>query len=169
MPSIRLAGDNDAGPIAEIYNHYIQHSVATFEEQLVAAEEIGQRIESVKKNGLPWLVAEEQGDIVGYSYASPFHPRVGYRHSVEISVYLKDGLQSRGLGAALYRELFRRLDSGSIHMLIACISQPNVASVALHEKLGMKKTAHFNEVGRKFDRWIDVGYWQMPFSQINSA
>jgi L-amino acid N-acyltransferase YncA len=169
VPSIRPAGDRDATPIAGIYNHYIQHSIATFEEQPVTAEVIRQRVESVKRRGLPWLVAEEQGDIVGYSYASPFHPRVGYRHSIEISVYLKDGLQSRGLGAALYRELFSQLNLGSIHMLIACISLPNEPSVALHEKLGMKKTAHFNEVGRKFDRWIDVGYWQMPLSQISSA
>jgi L-amino acid N-acyltransferase YncA len=169
MPNIRPVGDHDAAPIAGIYNHYIQHSIATFEEQPVAAEVIRQRVESVKKSGLPWLVAEEQGEIVGYAYASPFHPRVGYRHSVEISVYLKNGLQSRGLGAALYRELFSQLNPSSIHMLIACISLPNEPSVALHEKLGMKKTAHFIEVGRKFDRWIDVGYWQMPLSPISSA
>ena len=95
----------------------------------------------------------------GYAYAAPWRARAAYRHSVETSIYLAPGAGGRGLGARLYRALFAALPS-HVHAAIGGVSLPNPASVALHERLGFRKVAHFREVGRKFGRWIDVGYWQ---------
>jgi L-amino acid N-acyltransferase YncA len=99
--------------------------------------------------------------IVGYAYASKWRARFGYRHSVESSVYLAPDQQRRGLGGMLYRRLLARLREQGCHAVMGGIALPNPGSVALHEKLGFEQVAHFREVGRKFDRWVDVSYWQM--------
>ena len=153
--------DADAGKIAEIYNHYIAHSVITFEEVEVAAPEILRRIEKTRHADHPWLVAEENQSLIGYAYACQWHERSAYRHTVEISIYLSHIVTGRGVGSALYKELFHQLSLRSVHVVIGGIALPNAASAALHEKFGMKKVAHFDAVGYKFDQWIDVGYWQI--------
>mgnify|MGYP001812776637 CR=1 FL=1 len=157
---IRPAIAADAAAIAGIYNHYIAHTVVTFEEDPVSGGEIAARIGETGEAGLPWLVAEEGGAVVGYAYASKWKGRCAYRYSVEVTVYLAPGSDGRGLGTSLYRELFDRLRQCGMHTAMGGISLPNPASVALHEKFGMEKVAHFREVGFKFDRWVDVGYWQ---------
>ncbi len=160
MEPIRPAAPSDAAAIAEIYNHYVTQTVVTFEEVPVAAAEIARRIEEVRSASLPWLVAEEASQIVGYAYATPWKARSGYRFSAEITVYLAPGQSGRGLGSQLYDQLFPLLRARRIHAVMGGIALPNEASVALHEKFGLRKVAHFKEVGFKFDRWIDVGYWQ---------
>ncbi|SDZ77474.1 arsinothricin resistance N-acetyltransferase ArsN1 family B [Microbulbifer marinus] len=157
---IRFAQPDDAEQIADIYNHYIRNTVATFETEPVSGSEMAGRITDVAANGLPWLVAEGESGISGYAYATPWRSRAAYRRSVEASVYLHTDARGRGLGSILYRALFDELKQRSIHAVICGIALPNTASVALHEKFGMEKVAHFKEVGFKFDRWIDVGYWQ---------
>ena len=124
------------------------------------AAEITQRIAAVLAAGLPYLVAEDDGSVTGYAYATPWRARPAYRSSVETSVYLRDGSHARGTGTALYRALLAQLANSGYHVAIAGIAQPNAASVALHEKLGFMQVALFREVGRKFGRWVDVGYWQ---------
>jgi phosphinothricin acetyltransferase len=109
---------------------------------------------------LPWLVAEDDGRAVGYAYATQWKSRSAYRFAVEITVYLARDHDRRGIGSRLYEELFRLLEAHGIHAVIGGIALPNAASVALHEKFGMKKVAHFVDVGFKFDRWIDVAYWE---------
>src|SRR5262249_51445541 len=140
-------------------------TVATFEEVRVAAEEIARRIEEVRSLSLPWLVAEEAGRLVGYAYATRWRPRSAYRFSVEVTVYVAPGHAARGIGSRLYEELFPILEGGEIHAVMGGIALPNEASVALHEKFGMRKVAHFEEVGFKSGRWIDVGYWLRTFSR----
>lgn len=158
--AIRSAAPADRAAIASIYNHYVVDTIVTFEEEPVAVAEMGRRIDDVQTASLPWLVAEEQGLVKGYAYATKWRPRRGYRYSVEISVYLAPLEIGRGLGSKLYERLFGVLVELGAHAVIGGIALPNDASVALHEKFGMRKVAHFEQVGFKFDRWIDVGYWQ---------
>jgi L-amino acid N-acyltransferase YncA len=132
----------------------------TFEEEPVAESEISRRMEEVRRARLPWLVAERSGAVVGYAYAAPWRPRRGYRFSAEVTVYVAPGEAGRGIGSLLYSDLFDELRKCGVHVALGGIALPNDASVALHEKFGFKKTAHLEEVGFKFDRWIDVGYWQ---------
>jgi phosphinothricin acetyltransferase len=126
---------------------------------------MAQRIRDVQSGGLPWLVLLDGERIVGYAYASKWRARFGYRHSVESSVYLAPEQQRRGLGGMLYRRLLERLREQGCHAVMGGIALPNPGSVALHEKLGFDQVAHFREVGRKFDRWVDVGYWQLTLGQ----
>lgn len=157
---LRPVHADDATAIAAIYNHYVLTSTVSFEEMAVDASEIAQRITGVAAAGLPYLVAEEHGVVLGYAYATPWRVRAAYRHAVETSIYLATGSAGRGTGTALYRALLADLSERGLHLAIGGIAQPNAASVALHEKLGFEKVAHFKEVGCKFGRWIDVAYWQ---------
>jgi len=158
---IRDATSSDAAALAAIYNHYILHSVITFEEAALGVDEMAKRVDKVQSAGHAWLVAEENARIVGYAYAAKWHERAAYRHTVEVSVYLAEDARSRGWGTRLYEALFATLRERSVHVAIGGIALPNAASVAIHEKFGMQKVAHFHQVGYKFGQWIDVGYWQV--------
>ena len=158
---IRAVHAQDASSISAIYNHYIANTVVTFEEEVITASEILKRITKVTADDLPWFVAEdESGNILGYAYATKWRDRFSYRFSVEVTVYLSPEHTSKGLGTKLYQVLFDELKRKKIHCAIGGITLPNEASIALHEKFSMVKVAHFKEVGLKFDRWLDVGYWQ---------
>lgn len=162
---IRAVEAQDAKVISEIYNHYISNTVITFEEETVTPQEIRNRITKVQSDGLPWLIAQDDsGDVLGYAYASKWRERFSYRFSVEVTVYLSKEHGGKGLGTLLYAELFKQLKANNIHSVIGGITLPNAASVAVHEKFGMKKVAHFTEVGFKFEQWLDVGYWQGTLS-----
>lgn len=157
---IRACTAADAAAICAIYNPYIRDTVITFEEAPVATAEMARRIGEVTGR-LPWLVTEEQGAIVGYAYATQWKTRSAYRFSVETTVYVAPGQQRRGLATDLYRELLVQLRRLGVHCAVGGIALPNAASVALHEKLGFKKIGQFVEIGCKFDRWVDVGYWEL--------
>jgi L-amino acid N-acyltransferase YncA len=157
---VRTAEARDAAEIAEIYNHYVTSSVVTFEEEPVSAEEMARRIAEVRAASLPWLVAGEGSRITGYAYAAPWKSRSAYRFSVEVTVYAAAGSAGRGIGSLLYGQLLPILEARNMHAAIGGIALPNEASVALHEKFGFRKVAHFPEVGFKLHRWVDVGYWQ---------
>lgn len=157
---VRPATGSDAPEICSIYNHYVLSTVTTFEESEVSAQEMEARVSEVERSDLPWLVAEHTGEIVGYAYASKWKGRCAYRFAVETTVYLAPGAGGKGIGSKLYQALIDALQEKGFHSVIGGIALPNPASVALHEKLGMEKIAHFREVGFKFDQWIDVGYWQ---------
>jgi len=157
---IRAATAEDAEAIAAIYNHYVLETIVTFEEDPVAPVEMARRIAEVEAGTLPWLVAEEGGQVVGYAYATPWRSRIGYRFSVEVTVYTAPGQEGRGIGSRLYGELLPLLEAKGLHAAMGGIALPNDASIALHEKFGFQKVAHFRQPGIKFGRWIDVGYWQ---------
>lgn len=163
VTTLRAATTADSDAITAIYNHFVTDTVVTFEEDAVTSSEIQRRMESVWSATLPWLVAERHGHVVGYAYATKWKERSGYRFSVEATVYLAPGADGSGVGSALYGMLFPLLQQRGIHAVMGGIALPNDASVALHEKFGMRKVAHFDAVGFKFDRWIDVGYWQRVF------
>jgi len=158
---IRDANQGDSDAIADIYNYYIENTSITFEETPVLGSQMQQRIDDVQGSNLPWLVVLDNEIIVGYAYATKWKDRSAYRFSVEITVYLAHQMRGRGLGKKLYEALFFRLREHVIHTVIGGITLPNPSSVSLHEKVGMKKVAHFEKVGFKFNEWRDVGYWQL--------
>jgi phosphinothricin acetyltransferase len=161
VPCIRPIIDADCEDVARIYNHYIRDTIVTFEEDEITSDDMRARVSNVAARGFPWLVAQRAGRVLGYAYAAPWKQRSAYRFSVESTVYLAADSTGAGLGSSLYAELIRLLRDGEVHAVVGGVSLPNAASIALHEKLGFRKVAHFSEVGRKFDRWIDVGYWQL--------
>lgn len=161
---IRAATMQDAEGVVDIYNYYVTNTVVTFEEEPLSASDFTQRIQDVQSTSFPWLVAEHNGDILGYAYAVPWKNRSAYRFSAEVTIYLHPAHGGRGIGSRLYETLFAILQDRGLHTLMGGIALPNDASVALHEKFGFQKIAHFSEVGFKFDRWIDVGYWQRILS-----
>ncbi len=151
---------SDATQLAEIYNHYIDHSIATFDEQPISAEQMSEKISSICCE-YPWIVYRDGDVIVGYAYASTFKPREAYRFTAETTIYIRDGYQRRGIGVQLYDRLIDMMRERDFHVLTGCISLPNEPSVALHEQMGFRKVGHFTEVGYKFGEWIDVGYWEL--------
>lgn len=159
---VRAATVADAAAVAATYNHYVTASTATFDETPVGVADMAQRI-AVAASAWPWLVAEESGTATGYAYANQYRLRSAYRHTAETTIYLDPGHVGRGTGSALYASLIAALQARGAHSAIAVIALPNAASVALHEKFGFGKVAHFRENGIKFGRWIDVGYWQCVF------
>jgi phosphinothricin acetyltransferase len=157
---VRPAAATDADPIAAIYNHYITQTAVTFEEEPIPAADIARRIAEVQAASLPWLVAERNEAIAGWAYATKWRPRRAYRFSAEVTVYVAPEQGGRGIGSLLYARLLPELRERGVHAAMGGIALPNDASIALHEKFGFRKVAHFEQAGFKFDRWIDVGYWQ---------
>ena len=157
---IRIAKTNDSNAIADIYNYYIDNSVITFETEHISGQAIANRIEEALTQKLPYLVLEEDNKVVGYAYASKWKGRCAYRYTVEVTVYLDHKATGKHYGTTLYQELFNQLKKLGYHAAIGGVSLPNPASIALHEKMGMEKVAHFKETGFKFEQWVDVGYWQ---------
>ena len=157
---IRNASASDAKQICDIYNYYVINSTVTFEEELISTKEMSDRIDKVHSR-LPWLVYEKENEVIGYAYATEWRSRIAYRYSAETTVYLKPGMHGKGIGSLLYKALIETIEPFSIHTLIGGIALPNDSSIALHEKLGFEKVAHFKEVGFKMNKWIDVGYWQL--------
>ena len=158
---IRSVVQSDAGEIALIYNHYVANTHNTFEMEAVPAREMEQRITETLALPLPWLVTETSGKVIGYAYASKWKGRCAYRFTVESTVYMDHAHIGKGLGLRLYSELIGAVRNQSMHSMIGGIALPNEQSIGLHERLGFKKVAHFEQVGHKQDRWVDVGYWQL--------
>lgn len=156
---IRACQAQDIQSLCDIYNYYIENTVITFEETAVDAAEMGRRV-ALYTRSFPWYVCELEGLVVGYAYATPWKERSAYKHSVEITVYVKNSMASQGCGKALYAALIDALEKINCHVMLGCIALPNEASVGLHEYFGFAKVAHFSQVGRKFGQWVDVGYWQ---------
>ncbi len=159
-PSIRSATSADAAAIAAIYNWYIVNTVITFEVDPVSDDEMARRIDSVLA-AHEWLVLDRAGELLGYAYAGRFRERAAYGQATESTIYLRHGLEGKGLGAPLYTELIRRTFARGYRHLIGAIALPNEPSVRFHERLGFVKAGHLFRIGRKFDRWVDVGNWQL--------
>jgi len=158
---IRTVKTHDIGDICRIYNYYVENTSVTFEETSVSMKGMKERIDDVLKTSLPWLVLEEQGKVIGYGYGTKWKSRTAYKFSLESTIYLDREARGKGSGTALYSALIEEIRKKRIHAVIGGIALPNAASIALHEKLGFSKVAHFKEVGYKFNKWIDVGYWEL--------
>ena len=159
MTGVRRARAGDLPVILAISNDAAERSTANF---AVEPESLADWRASfaTTQDAYPWLVAEHDGRVIGFAKASPWKGRCAYAYSAEISVYIEPGHQGRGAGRALYEVLFDALERQGYQTLLAGITQPNVASVRLHESFGMTRAAVFHAVGWKFDAWHDVGYWE---------
>ena len=144
--------------MAGIYRPSVEAGLASFEDEAPDAGEMAGRMRDTLAR-TPWLVAELGGDVVGYAYAGPHHARPGYRWSVNVSVYVHDAFTGRGIGRALYEELFALLRRQGFVNAYAGITQPNPASVALHEAMGMRRIAVYEGVGWKHGAWHDVAWY----------
>ena len=164
-PTIRLADpDTDAAAVAAIYRPSVEDGLASFEVQAPDDVEVARRIrETVVRT--PWLVAELDGAVVGYAYAGPHHTRPGYRWSVNVSVYVREDVAGRGIGRALYTDLFDLLRRQGFVNAYAGIAQPNPASVALHEAMGMRRFATYERVGWKRGAWRDVAWYGLRLAE----
>jgi phosphinothricin acetyltransferase len=154
---IRLAGEVDVAAIAAIYRPYVEVSRISFEESAPDATEMAARMASPLH---PWLVAEEDGRVVGYASSSPYHRRPAYRWTVETSIYLAPEAQGCGLGRELLSSLINLLTKQGYVTAIAAIALPNPVSVTLHERLGFVSAGTYRGVGFKLDEWTDVSLWQ---------
>lgn len=153
---IRDATDADMGAIQAIYAAHVLHGLASFEEVPPSTHEMLERRANVLRLGLPYLAAERQGRVVGYSYATTYRTRPAYRYTVENSVYIAEGLGGNGIGTALLGELIARCESGSWRQMIAVIGDSaNAGSIALHRRLGFQMVGTLPAVGFKFGRWVD--------------
>ena len=159
MLSIRQAEERDAGRIAEIYNHYILNTKITFETEAGSAEEMAERIRG-KINKYDWLVAEDDGVIVGYAYYGEFRARAAYQYTVESTVYVAESMIRKGIGGMLYDRLIESAMHKGFREMIAGIALPNEESVALHYKKGFKEAGVFRGIGYKFGEYIDVAFMQ---------
>lgn len=154
---IRPSRDEDVAAITAIYGYHVLHGVASFEEVPPPESEMARRRNDVLARGLPYLVAERDGHVIGYCYAGPFRPRVGYRFTLEDSIYIDAGETGRGLGRALLEPLLERCTELGYRQMVAVIGgRETVASIRLHEALGFTHVGVFSAVGFKFGRWIDT-------------
>jgi phosphinothricin acetyltransferase len=163
---IRLAAADDAAAIAAIYRPYVEQSRISFEETAPGARELAGRMANPIH---PWLVADEDGRILGYASTSPMRSRAAYRWSVETGVYVDQAVQGRGIGRALLSAHLELLTRQGFVTIVAGIALPNDASVALHEKLGFTLSGIERGVGFKFGEWVDVGRWQRDLAPRSSA
>jgi phosphinothricin acetyltransferase len=152
--------ERDAAACAAIYAPSVEANATSFEERAPDAAEFAARIARISLTH-PWLVAEEDGEVVGYAYACPFQERAAYRWSAGVSVYVAAERLGRGLGRALYEELFARLRRQGFQVACAGITLPNDASVGLHERLGFVAVGVNRRIGWKRGAWRDVGWWQL--------
>ena len=159
---VRPVRIDDVDQITSIYNYFIANSHATFEIEPLNTAEMMRRLSECLDDTYPFVVYEgERSELIGYAYGHQFKSRAAYRHSTEVSIYVRPDCQGQNIGTSLYEVLLSTIKQMNFHTVIAGISLPNDASIRLHEKFGFEKVAHFHEVGSKFDRWIDVGYWQL--------
>ncbi len=159
--SIRDATADDLEQIQQIYAHHVLSSTTTFEEIPPTVEELGRRLQSVREQGLHWLVAEREERVIGYCYAAPYRPRPAYRYTIEDSVYLADGEFGKGIGRDLLTALIERCEQGPWRQMIAVIAgTQNQSSIALHRNLGFAHVGTQPDTGYKFGQWIDVVFMQ---------
>jgi len=160
---VRTAAAADMAAIQAIYAHHVMHGLASFEEAAPTLAEMQRRHGEVIALGLPYLVAEDSGAVLGYGYCAPYRTRSAYRFALEDSVYVKEGLQRRGVGRELLAELIARCERLGYRQLIAVIGDSaNAASIALHAKLGFVRAGTLRSVGYKFGRWVDSVTMQRP-------
>ena len=163
--AMRMAEVADAAAIAAIYRPYVTDAVTSFEIDPPGAAEMARRIEAVLALA-PWLVAlDDAGGPIGYAYASRHAERAAYQWSVDVTVYVREGHQRRGVGRALYGALFPLLRLQGFYVAHAGVTLPNAASVGLHESFGFLPVGVYPAVGWKFGAWRDVGWWQLPLQE----
>jgi phosphinothricin acetyltransferase len=165
MLEIRDATAADCDDMLTIYNEIVRTSTAIFSDAPRSSEQQQYWLEDRTSNGLPVLVASDEHGLLGFASYGPFRAWPGYRHTAENSVYLGTHARRRGIGTALLGALVERATAAQLHTLIAGIDGENIGSMRLHEKLGYSRVAHLKQVGRKFDRWLDLTFYQRVLTE----
>ncbi|EIC85214.1 GNAT family N-acetyltransferase [Serratia sp. M24T3] len=151
------ASESDMAEVQAIYAHHVIHGLSSFETEAPSVEEMQQRRKTVLEKGLPYLVARQQGKVLGYCYLSPYRPRYAYRFTVEGSVYIAVGQQGKGLGKRLMAEAIERAERGGWRQMMAVIgNSENIASLRLHQSLGFHTIGQLTGVGFKHGRWVNT-------------
>ncbi|MEW2217858.1 N-acetyltransferase family protein [Streptomyces sp. NPDC006990] len=154
----------DLAAVADIYAHYVTHTVVTFDQTPPSADDWRRRFEELSGRGLPFLVAELGTEIAGYAYAGPWRPKPAYRYTVEDSLYLAPDRTGRGLGSALLTRLLRECGPAGVQQMVAVIADTGSdASTALHRRHGFTPAGRLTAVGRKHGRWVDTVLMQYSF------
>jgi phosphinothricin acetyltransferase len=166
MPSPTLAATTleilDAEPhhmpsVQAIYSHYVLHDLCSFEEEVPTVDQMQARRTEVLRRGLPYLVAVKDCEVVGYAYASPYRARSAYRHTVEDSIYVVQGMHGQGIGKALLQAVIAHCTDGGFMQMVAVVgNSANAASQGLHERLGFESVGVLRNVGFKFGQWVDT-------------
>jgi phosphinothricin acetyltransferase len=162
-PTIRPARPDDLPELTDIYNHYVVHTPITFDIEPVSTDDRRRWLDAHRDIGRHRLIVAADGQhVLGYASTSPFRERAAYDTTVEASIYCRSTATGRGIGGALYAALFDAIADEDIHRIVAGITLPNAASVALHEKFGFQKVGTFSANGRKFGTYWDVAWFERP-------
>lgn len=168
--TVRDADDADLAAVRSIYAHFVLHGLASFEEVPPEAAEIARRRQAVLARGLPYLVAETDGRVVGFAYAGTYRPRPAYRYTVEDSVYVAPDAGRRGAGRLLLATLIRRCEAAGFRQMVAVIGDSaNAPSIGLHRALGFESAGVLKAVGFKFGRWVDSVLMQRALGRGGDA
>lgn len=163
---VRPAAAQDIQAIQSIYAYHVLHGLASFEEEAPSVEEMRRRFEDVTGQGLPYLVAEENAQVLGYGYCTLYRTRSAYRYALEDSIYVRNGQQGKGIGKALLAELILRCERLNYRQIIAVIGDSaNAASIAVHAGLGFVRAGNLRSSGYKFGRWVDSVLMQRPLGE----
>ena len=163
---LRAAAAGDLPAVQAIYAHHVLRGLASFEEVPPEVDEMRRRHAEVAARGLPYLVAEEAGAILGYGYCAPYRTRSAYRYALEDSIYIKDGHLGKGIGTRLLTELLRLCEGLGYRQVIAVIGDSaNAGSISLHARLGFLRVGTLRSSGYKFGRWVDSVLMQRPLGE----
>jgi phosphinothricin acetyltransferase len=169
MPLIRPSRDEDLDAITRIYGHHVLHGTGTFETTPPSVADMTTRRADVLAKGLPWLVVEDGGELLGFAYGNWFKPRPAYRFSVEDSIYMAPEAAGKGLGRALLAELLAALERAGVRKVMAVIGDSaNAGSIGVHRALGFEPAGVISSCGWKFDRWLDIVLMQKPLGAGDS-
>jgi L-amino acid N-acyltransferase YncA len=165
---IRLAEERDAEAIQRIYAPFVLQTAVSFEFEPPSVDDMRSRIADTLAR-LPWLVCERREKVIGYAYASPHKPRAAYGWSVDVAIYLHEEHHRQGVGRALYTSLLAALRLQGFYNAYAGVTLPNPGSVGLHEAMGFQPVGIYRDVGYKFGKWHDVGWWQLALRDRSAA
>lgn len=158
---VRPSLETDAPALAAIYGHHVLHGLGSFEEAAPSAQDMAARRAAVVALGLPYLVAEGDGKVLGFAYAGPFRPRAAYRYTVEDSVYVAPDAVGKGVGRAVLTEVLKACEALGVRQVMAVIgNSENAASIALHQALGFEHAGVGRSLGFKHGRWVDIVWMQ---------
>jgi len=167
---VRSATEADAAALAAIYGDAVLHGFGTFEEEPPTPADMDGRRRAVQDQGLPYLVAEDEGRVLGFAYAGPFRPRAAYRYTLEDSVYVSPDAKGKGVGRAMLTAIIAACEALGVRQLMAVIGDSgNQGSIALHRALGFEQTGVGRSVGFKHGRWVDIVHMQKPLNGGDTA
>ncbi|MEC3907374.1 GNAT family N-acetyltransferase [Tamlana sp. 2201CG12-4] len=157
---IRPVHSNDAQALLDIYNYYVIHTAVTFDIEPLSIQIFKDKLNHINAD-YPFIVYEDNNEVLGYAYGSRFRPKPAYGYVVESTVYVKHTAHGKQIGTKLYAELLNLLKQTDLHTVLGVLTIPNEASIKLHERFGFKQVAYLKEVGLKFNKWQHVGIWQL--------